>query len=405
MKKYKTEQERLEARRESKRRSRLKAKLAKQQLNSQMGSAPVKVVQATKTVQGLIGALTSNAPAPKKQITYIAIVTDHSSSMYGLTTAARKDFNSILSSIKQHQNDVLENHITHIACGDRRGYNGVYVMHRNVAADRFMEMTNYTATYGSTPLLDSINAAIVELNLAQANNPDAAFLVQVVTDGGENSSRISQQHVVQKINQLLATDRWTFTFRVPRGHKQYFTRMGISPDNVLEWDTTVKGMEQSNVTTVAATQSYFTERARGVTNTTRFYADLSGVSGQTVDKNCVDISADVSIWPVSPSEHGMQIRDFVERRTKKPFIKGTAFYQLNKTEKNVQNYKKIVIRNKTTKAVYGGDSARALLKLPFDRNVTLVPGNHGDFDIFIQSTSVNRKIHRNTEVLYWNSAV
>ena len=55
-----------------------------------------------------------------------------------------------------------------------------------------------------------------------------------------------------------------------------------------------------------------------------------------------DISTQVTLLPVAEVEHEMQIRDFVEKRTKKPLLKGAAFYQLIKSEDKVQGYKKIV---------------------------------------------------------------
>ena len=45
-------------------------------------------------------------------------------------------------------------------------------------------------------------------------------------------------------------------------------------------------------------------------------------------------------------------------------IKDAAFYQLKKTEFAVQDYKKIIIRDKKTNALYGGDAVRQALGLP-----------------------------------------
>lgn len=42
-----------------------------------------------------------------------------------------------------------------------------------------------------------------------------------------------------------------------------------------------------------------------------------------------------------------------------------------------------------------------MIGLPLDRNARLHPGDHGEYDIFIQSESVNRKLVAGTGVLYW----
>jgi hypothetical protein len=82
--------------------------------------------------------------------------------------------------------------------------------------------------------------------------------------------------------------------------------------------------------------------------------------------------------------------------------RGAAFYQLMKKEDEVQDYKQIVIRDKKSKVVYSGANARQMLGLPYNGTVKVVPGNHGTYDIFIQSTSVNRKLVKGTQVLYWD---
>jgi len=75
-----------------------------------------------------------------------------------------------------------------------------------------------------------------------------------------------------------------------------------------------------------------------------------------------------------------------------------------KPEKVVQDYKKIIIRNKYHGATYQGAAARQLLNLPTQGNISLRPGDHGDWDIYIQSTSNNRILPPGTTVLYWGNA-
>lgn len=83
------------------------------------------------------------------------------------------------------------------------------------------------------------------------------------------------------------------------------------------------------------------------------------------------------------------------------YVKGAAFYQLIKTEKKVQPYKMVALRVKTSGKIYSGSEARVMLGIDVDKTVRLVPGDHGKFDVFIQSTSYTRKIPAGSQVLYW----
>lgn len=100
-----------------------------------------------------------------------------------------------------------------------------------------------------------------------------------------------------------------------------------------------------------------------------------------------------------------EIASFLTLKTKQAYHKGTGFYQLSKSEKAVQDYKIIVARNKSTGAVYGGiKQIRQLLGLPESGTISLRPGDHGDWDLFIQSTSTNRVLMPGTSALYWEKA-
>jgi hypothetical protein len=61
----------------------------------------------------------------------------------------------------------------------------------------------------------------------------------------------------------------------------------------------------------------------------------------------------------------------------------------------------IAIRARNTGKIFAGADARKMIGLPTDQNARLHPGDHGEYDIFIQSESVNRKLVAGTGVLYW----
>ena len=114
----------------------------------------------------------------------------------------------------------------------------------------------------------------------------------------------------------------------------------------------------------------------------------------------MDISNEVQWLTVNPSDAGRLIREFVEEKTGAPLLKGAAHYRLVKTEPRVQDNKRIIIRDKTSGAVYEGAAARQMLALPTVGTVRLAPDELGDFEVYIQSTSVNRKVDAGTRILY-----
>ena len=83
-------------------------------------------------------------------------------------------------------------------------------------------------------------------------------------------------------------------------------------------------------------------------------------------------------------------------------LRGAAFYQLTKTEK-VQHYKRIVVREKATGKVFAG-TTRMMLGLPEGADLKIAPENHGDYEVYVQSTSVNRVLPIQTNFLYWKGA-
>ena len=338
---------------------------------------------------------------------YIGISRDHSGSMSGIALAAGRDYNDNIASIKEGATEHgIDTIVSVVKCGAGRPAKVVReVVNSNVQMLQPIKDGHYIADGNSTPLFDSVGDLIEQLQaVPDANDLDVSFIVMVITDGEENSSqRWSGASVSKKIKELQATDRWTFVFRVPRGYKRNLMGYGIPDGNILEWDQTDRGVAAATVATRSAVKSFYAARATGVTSTDKFYADLSKVSLNEVKQQLVDISSQVDVYMVEDINDGVQIRDFVEAQGI-TFTKGCAFYQLNKTE-TVQDYKQIAIRDKIKGAVYSGFAARDMLGLPQTGDCKLAPGQHGQYDIFIQSTSVNRKLVKNTNVMVWTAGV
>lgn len=337
--------------------------------------------------------------------TYFGISRDHSGSMRSISAAATRDYNALIESIKTESQAANQDTIVSVVkCGTTRAALVTReIVNSNVSALQPLRPVDYDTDGSATPLFDSVGELINILSsVPDANDPNVAFVIMVVTDGGENSSVIWKNRLAAKIQELQSTDRWTFIFRVPRGYAHHLTVLGVPEGNILEWDQTSRGVEVASQTTSQAMSQFYQARSTGQTSTKRFYADLSNITVNEVKAVLKDISTEVNLWPVAASEEGMAIREFVEKRLHGgKLLKGAAFYQLTKGEDKVGAKKKIIIRDKKSNALYFGEAARDLIGVPRNVDIKLSPKQLGEYDVFIQSTSVNRKMKANTQVVYW----
>lgn len=246
---------------------------------------------------------------------------------------------------------------------------------------------------GGTALWDAVNEAIT-----RADDGKTPVLVIVLTDGEENSSvNTTAESLRKRILRKQATDRFTFAFMVPRGYKSALVgRLGVPAGNVTEWDQTDDDFARVSYDTTAATQNYFTARAAGATHTASFYTDLSSIKPQDVRASLLDISGQTKVWTVGKE---CEIKDFVEDQGY-IYVPGTTYYQLTKPEK-VQSYKRILLTEKGKRGVFGGPNIRNMIGLPNHLDGKVIPGNHANYDIFVESRSFNRKLVRGTRVIHY----
>jgi len=328
---------------------------------------------------------------------YICFVNDHSGSMYDVVNAAINDYNSIIESVKNAATREMQDTIVNTV---GFGFNHPSITRQVINSNpHVLNPVISWPAMGQTPLYDAIGDAIDLLkSVPDYDNSNVSFLVSITTDGGENNStKYDMISIRFLIEQLQASGRWTFVIRVPTGNKKIVANIGIPIGNIQEWETTNKGLEASTVKTQSAVDKFFTMRSSGSRSSTTFYADASDVD----TSNLVDITSEISLYVVPVDKMGIEIRDFIlEHRME--YLKGAAFYQLTKTESRVQPTKLILVRDRGTGKIYAGKDARSMIGLPSDKNARLHPGDHKNFDIFIQSSSVNRKLVGGTGVVYWS---
>jgi hypothetical protein len=332
---------------------------------------------------------------------YINFLNDHSGSMAGeKSEAARKDYNATIGVVKDAASrEMLDTVVSVVGIGipdKKRG--GEVVRQVVVSNPHVLKPIERWETHGSTPLYDGIGD-IISLcgSLPDADEPDVSFLVQITTDGEEyRSTKESKDSIARKIRSLQETGRWTFVARIPKGERYRFNGLNIPADNIIEWENTAAGLEKATAQTAQAYNSFYAMRSAGAKSSNVFYTNAANVDTSKL----VDISNKVSLYVVEGVEEGTQIRDFILKK-RSQYLKGAAFYQLTKSESRIAETKLVVVRDRSSGKIYGGQQARTMVGLPQYGNARLHPGDHKNFDIFIQSESVNRKLVKGTGVIYW----
>lgn len=336
-------------------------------------------------------------PSSKRKVNRVVFVIDRSGSMGSLHHNAMAALRANIKTLQEQTLATGQETLVSLVSFD----DSIAWVCKDVPVERLSFSDNAFLPRGSTALFDAVGAGITDIqNTHVESDVDPAYVVITITDGHENASRTYGQSALwQLMRDVQVTDRWTLSFLLPPGQKFWFCRQFNVPEgNVAEWELSAAGVQRASAATSIGLRSVYASRASGQNSVKDFYmTDMSKVTTADLKKKLVDIRDSVKVWTV---EGECKIRDFCEQKSGQNFLRGAAFYALTKEEKKVQPYKKILIMEKGGTKVYGGDDARSILGLP-DRTVKVIPGNHSNYDIFVQSTSTNRMCVRGTKVIYY----
>lgn len=347
------------------------------------------------------GVISTGGPLPlqtKRNVTEVIFVLDRSGSMSGLIGKARDNLQAQLDQLRAAAgpNDVYNVSVINFDDSIMTTLRSADITSLGMGAHSL-----YMNPNGNTRLYDAVAAAI---DLASGQDDgQKAFLISVVTDGAENSSRKTSYQVATQVQLATGKDRYTFVYAGPRGSEYVGRSLGIPDGNITTWEQTYAGTVALGRATGQSLGTYTRSRSAGVMKSTSFYAqpvttDASKFAGQ-LDNSLQDVTSEVQVQRVTDKDP-VVISKFCDKKFGR-FEKGKYFYQLTESEK-VQDYKKVVIQDTTTGAFYSGwGAAKKLLGIPdFQGTVHIKPGNLGDFKVFVQSTSVNRKLVPGTAVVY-----
>ena len=339
----------------------------------------------------------------KKKIlkNFIYLLLDSSDSMNTIRQATINAANGLFDSFRYVPKG-QENYISFLTFGGESfAWDGSLVFsprftHATPESIPHLNFGNYTCK-GMTPLLDAVGAAVDELERIPKDDYTSR-LILCVTDGDENKSRRYNKFNFANLMRRL-DDSYTITFQVPKGNKRATTAFGIPEDNIKEWEQTDEGTRETFAETQDAMNNYYQDRTAGKRSTKTFFSKVQSHVPANAKRLLQDLSASFREYQVVTEDI---IRPFVEAKTGKDYVPGIAFYQLMKPEK-VQPNKEVLVQEKkvgrTRPKVYGGPQARDLIGLPQGEYAKVDPGNHGNYDVFVQSRSVNRILPRGTKVL------
>lgn len=351
-------------------------------------------------------------------INHVSFVLDASGSMNGLRRKVIEVFNQqVKNLVDQSQRWNQETRVTVYVFG-----NAVKCVAYDIDVMRLPSIDALYHDGGMTSLIDATMQSQIELAETAQRYGDHAFLTFVLTDGGENASLKFTQ---VDLKQLIARqgENWTVACLVPDVLcKNHAIRFGFPTGNIMIWDTTEVGLETAAKQVTTVTDSFYAGRATGTRGSTTLFAS-NVTQAQVAASGMTPVpTSDFVIVPVALASTStlayvipkksvtlkvpagvkhVEIMPFVEE-TGRRYTAGLAFYELVKSERYDYN-KDVVLIDRKTKQVYRGDQAKALIGLTgVSTRVRPQPVKGGDYDIFIQSTSVNRHLPLGSRVLLFH---
>lgn len=324
-------------------------------------------------------------------INHIALVLDASYSMTNLADTVIQVADNQIAHLAQRSKELdQETRITVYTFDDR-----VQCVVYDKDVLRLPSIRSHYRIGGNTALIDATLKSQDDLAQTAQLYGDHAFLTFVLTDGEENRSRARSNDLARRLAGL--PDNWTVAVFVPNQTGKFEAKkFGFPADNIAIWDTSARGLAEVGETIRRTTDTYMQQRSTGVRGTrTLFAMGVDSLNTQTVRAANLEQLPASKFRLLNVSTDG-PIRDIVEAAGHQ-YNLGTGFYQLTKTE-TIQQSKAIAVMERATGTVYTGRNARDLLGLPA-MDVRVKPDFNPLYDVFVQSTSVNRKLLRGTRLL------
>lgn len=324
-------------------------------------------------------------------INHVFFVVDQSGSMSHLKNDVVKIFdNQIANLARQSQTLDQETRVSVYVFSDTVK---CVVFDKDVL--RLPSLKDIYSPAGSTALIDGTMRAIDDLKKTPELYGDHAFLGFVLTDGQNNINNNLAPDLKKLIDGL--PDHWTLAVLVPSATDSHYAKsFGFPSQNIQIWNPNADGLEEISKKIIDTTNSYMMGRSQGVRGTKNLFQLNTDLKSTVIKNRLSEISP--SLFEVLLVRKDDVIKPFVESWTKQPYRIGSCYYQLVKPEK-IQTDKNIAIWESKTGKLYMGDTARDLLGLP-NYEVKVSPADYKNYEVFVQSTSVNRKLPKSSKLIF-----
>jgi len=250
--------------------------------------------KTTKTVKKTVKAKKNT----KK--TYVAIVLDRSGSMGGLVKETVAGLNEQFAALRRDADLGGETEVTLVQFDDR-----IDIVLDGQPAKELVNWTdNDFQPRGMTAMYDAIWTAITNLK-SKHETEDTGFLVCVISDGHENSSReITQPALSAEIKRLQDSGKWTFTYMLANQDiHQAAATFGANINNVSSWTATSAGAGVAYTSNSIGAASYLNARSAGSKSVSNFYA-AAGSGGITNTVANSDPNSTVTLLNTSTNPQG-----------------------------------------------------------------------------------------------------
>ena len=181
----------------------------------------------------------------KKARIYNLIIVDESGSMGHLREATLSGINETIGTISRAQEEFkdTQEHTLTLVTFDTGNTPYVRTMIDNKPISEIKEFTDYMPN-GCTPLYDAMGQSLTRLHERIKNDPDAAAVVTILTDGLENASCEWNARSLRDLIEKLKAEGWSFSYMGSAHNVKEVTDL-LAIDNVMEFSHDDRGTRSS----------------------------------------------------------------------------------------------------------------------------------------------------------------
>lgn len=211
-------------------------------------------------------------PAPKSKKVRIGFAIDRSGSMEPLRNEVVTGFNEQVDTILKNATEDTKVSLVTFATTVKTHF-------INEPVDKLEKLT--TDSYvpsGWTALNDGVASLIDSMEADGGNDPDTVFLLTIISDGAENSSKEfagpkGRNALALKIKKLQETGRWTFTYLgANQDMSQVSRELNIPTNNTQAFAATIGGVRGASVANKTGTEYYLNSIKKNKSCVSDFYS-------------------------------------------------------------------------------------------------------------------------------------